>query len=129
MNLAENWCSGASFHALLWLGATPSILWVRCENNCWSSDDIESSLIDYSISTNKDEYDFFYGKVKEIGTTVHGFCYRGLWRTYRVEPVKQTDKLERSEPITRPASDGNASMLIVQLHQLRIKNNFHRTTQ
>jgi hypothetical protein len=65
MNLAENWCSGASFHALLWLGATPSILWVRCENNCWSSDGIEPSLIDYSISTNKDEYDFFYGKVKE----------------------------------------------------------------
>lgn len=31
-------------------------------------------------------------------------------------------KLERSEPITRPASDGNVSMLIVQLHQLRIKN-------
>ena len=94
---------------------------LKIENNCWPSDDIESSLIGCSISTNKEEYDLFLRKVKEIGTTVHGFCYRGLWRTYRVEPVKQTDKLERSEPITRPASDWNASMLIVQLHQLRIK--------
>jgi hypothetical protein len=51
------------------------------EKNCWSSDGIEPSLIDYSISTNKDEYDFFYLKVKEIGATFHGFWYRGMQLT------------------------------------------------
>jgi len=35
------------------------------KKNCWSSDGIEPSLIDYSISTNKNEYDFFYLKVKK----------------------------------------------------------------
>ncbi len=51
---------------------------LKIEKNCWSSDGIEPSLIDYSISTNKDEYDFFYLKVKEIGATFQGFWYRGM---------------------------------------------------
>ena len=51
---------------------------LKIENNCWPSDGIEPSLIGCSISTNKEEYDFFYLKVKEIGATFQGFWYRGM---------------------------------------------------